>query len=154
MDWAKHTRESTPAFNLDGVDGHARLVDCYDGDTCKVLLSIPWACGAVRLVTLRLEGIDAPEINAKDPEQHSMALRARDRLLNILFSNGFPLGKTYMKKDILAILEDNVVLVRVQCMKQDKYGRCLARVWQESGKTQINVNNVLLEQKDGIVVYT
>lgn len=153
MDWARHTRESTPAFNLDGVDGHARLVDCYDGDTCKVLLSIPWACGAVRLVTLRLDGIDAPEMNAKDPEQHAMAVRARDRLLNILFSDGFHIGKTYTKKDIMAILQDNVVLVRVQCMKQDKYGRCLARVWRHCGETQINVNDMLLEQKDGIVIY-
>lgn len=152
--WAKHTREGTPPFNLDGVDGQARLVDCYDGDTCKVLLSIPWAGGAVRLVTLRLEGIDAPEMNAKDPGQQASAVRARDRLLNTLCPDGFPVEQTYTKKDILAILRDRVVLARVQCMKQDKYGRCLARVYTDDNGSGTCVNDVLLAQKDGIVVYS
>lgn len=127
MDWSSHTRANTPAFGLEGVEGEARLVDCYDADTCKVLLSVPWAGGAVRLVTLRLEGIDAPEMASKDPAERELSVRARDRLLNLLCPAAFPVrAQPYDKSGIKKALEDRVVLVRVQCKGQDKYGRCLA----------------------------
>lgn len=127
MDWSLHTRANTPAFGLEGVEGEARLVDCYDADTCKVLLSVPWAGGAVRLVTLRLEGIDAPEMASKDPKEKELSWRARDRLLHLLCPAAFPARTdAYSKAEIKRALEAHVALVRVQCKGQDKYGRCLA----------------------------
>lgn len=125
--WHTHTRANTPAFGLEGVEGEARLVDCYDADTCKVLLGIPWAGGAVRLVTLRLEGIDAPEMASKDPREKQLSWRARDRLLNLICPSAFPAqAEAYDKAHIKRVLEERVVLVTVQCKGQDKYGRCLA----------------------------
>lgn len=127
MDWSLHTRANTPAFGLEGVEGEARLVDCYDADTCKVLLSIPWAGGAVRLVTLRLEGIDAPEMASADPKEKELSRRARDCLLHCICPVAFPArAEAYSKHEIKQVLEDRVVLVRVACKGQDKYGRCLA----------------------------
>lgn len=142
MDWASHTFANTPAFGLQGVEGEARLVDCYDGDTCKVLLSIPWAGGAVRLATLRLSGIDAPEMATHDPVEKDLAVRARDRMLNLLCPAGFPQRTLpYSKKEVKQTLEARTVLVHVTCEEQDKYGRCLAVLHNTDGAC---INTTLL----------
>lgn len=52
-----------------------RVVNCFDGDTCRVLRA-----GESESIAVRLAGIDAPEIHARCPEEKRLALAARDRL--------------------------------------------------------------------------
>ena len=55
-----------PTFK--GVD----IRSCYDGDTCKI--------------TVRLAGINAPEIKGKCPEERALAIKSRDRLRELVRS--------------------------------------------------------------------
>ncbi len=77
FDWSRHTAANTPRLDAKGVRGVARIVGIHDGDTVKALVRIPWAGGAVRMVTLRLAGIDAPELKTGEAGAHSTARLVR-----------------------------------------------------------------------------
>jgi endonuclease YncB( thermonuclease family) len=109
LDWARHTRANTPAFDLDGVVAEARVVGCHDGDTVTCLVPVPWAGGAVRRVNLRLAGIDAPELRSGPA-----GAAARARVLR------------WLGVDDARDLETRVVTAQARCRGPDKYGRCLA----------------------------
>jgi micrococcal nuclease len=80
----------------------AFIYDCYDGDTCKAVVTIPGTNLKVR-VTCRMDGYDTPEIRTRDLNEKRMGLWARDQLRE-------------------KILEKDVLLI---CRGTDKYGRLL-----------------------------
>lgn len=145
IEWANHTLENTTEFGLQGVDDEARVVSVHDGDTLKVLLPIPWAGGVIRRVTLRLLGVDAPEIRTLDLAEKGLANRARDRVLSWLAPDlfGSRRGHPLTDAEVEAVLHTNVVLARVQCAGADKYGRCLATVRRNGHGC---INDILLEE--------
>lgn len=113
-----------PEFGLDGWCGWARLYDVYDGDTIKVLLP---AYGVVWKVTIRLEGIDAPELRGSTRED---GLRSRDALLSYLTGQDCWNGLTRAR--VRQTLSDKKQLVWLKCSRADKYGRTLATVYNEA----------------------
>lgn len=60
----------------------ARVVDVYDGDTAKVIAE-PWPGVEIR-VSVRLRGIDAPEIRGQCDYEKALAVKARDRLIELI----------------------------------------------------------------------
>ena len=56
----------------------AKVVDVYDGDTCKIVFmhggKIPMK------ISIRIMGIDTPEIRGKDPLEKQAAIKVRDQV--------------------------------------------------------------------------
>lgn len=88
----------------------AKVVSVYDGDTFTADAQ-PWPGITIR-VTVRLQGVDAPEIRGQCEGERRLAVEARDALK--------------------ALLGDSVVLEDVQ---RGKYaGRVVARVTAQGGR--------------------
>jgi endonuclease YncB( thermonuclease family) len=129
---------STPELSFNGFKSYGRLIDIYDGDTIKVILPI---FDSYYKFTIRLNGIDTCEIRSKDKVLQDNALKARDRLFELLTNN-----KVNTKNDIKNILESDVHLVWVECCNKDKYGRILANIYKNKD-TEKSVSEILLEEK-------
>jgi len=129
---------STPELSFNGLKSYGRLIDIYDGDTIKVILPI---FDSYYKFTIRLNGIDTCEIRSKDKVLQDNALKARDRLFELLTNN-----KVNTKNDIKNILESDVHLVWVECCNKDKYGRILANIYKNKD-TEKSVSEILLEEK-------
>ena len=94
---------TTPKFELRG-DYTAKVVSVYDGDTCQVVL-LHGSYGLKRF-SLRIVGIDTPEMKGGTPETKAAAVVARDRLRALV-----------LNKVVVLKLEGN-----------DKYGRLLGDI--------------------------
>ena len=129
---------STPELSINGLKSYGRLIDIYDGDTIKVILP---TFDSYYKFTIRLNGIDTCEIRSKDKVLQDNALKARDRLFELLTNN-----KVNNKNDIKNILESDVHLVWVECCNKDKYGRILANIYKNKD-TEKSVSEILLEEK-------
>ena len=129
---------STPELSINGLKTYGRLIDIYDGDTIKVILP---TFDSYYKFTIRLNGIDTCEIRSKDKVLQDNALKARDRLFELLTNN-----KVNNKNDIKNILESDVHLVWVECCNKDKYGRILANIYKNKD-TEKSVSEILLEEK-------
>lgn len=138
----------TREFSLDGLETAARVVGVYDGDTITAV--IPFG-GTYFKFQIRLRGIDAPEMKSKDKQLKTLARRARDRTFELI--TGQPLEasandaqETTKKKFIKDYLEKRVVIARLRCGEQDKYGRVLADVRSDNENSR-TLSEVLLEEK-------
>ena len=99
----------------------ALVVDVYDGDTLTAELDL--GMSIKRECSCRLFGLDTPEIRTKVAGEKEAALKARDRVRELVG------GKW----------------VTLQSMeKPDKYGRLLVKVWTEDG---LLVNDLLIEER-------
>jgi endonuclease YncB( thermonuclease family) len=129
---------STPGLSINGLKCYGRLIDVYDGDTVKVILP---TFNSYYKFTIRLNGIDTCEIKSKDKILQDNAIKARDRVLELLTNN-----KKNTKKDIKNLLESEVFLVWVECFNNDKYGRILANIYKDKNETK-SISEILLEEK-------
>ena len=87
-------------------DYKCRIVDVYDGDTVKVDLDLgfgTWLPGR----SIRVAGIDTPEIRTRNKREKRFGYRARDRMRELL-----PVGSAQV--------------IVTYSPKPDKYGRILA----------------------------
>ncbi|WP_413204491.1 thermonuclease family protein [Rhodospirillum sp. A1_3_36] len=108
----------------------AEVQSVYDGDTMKVLAAI-WPDQVV-LTSVRLNGVDTPEIRGKCPEEKAKAKAARDRVRALVAENG-----------------SRVLLLGVQ---RGKYaGRVVANVAMPDGRdlSQVLVSEGLARLYDG-----
>jgi endonuclease YncB( thermonuclease family) len=89
----------------------AKVIEVYDGDTCKVVYLI----GAKKVkVSIRLLGIDCPEIRGGQPIETAAALAIRNYVRSLI------LGK----------------VLRIRLYKHDKYGgRIVGDVYLDKRKT-------------------
>ena len=76
---------STSVFALDIELRTYKNRVCYDGDTCYITISV--LPGRLQKMSVRILGIDTPEIRGKCPEEKNLALRARI-FANKVFENG------------------------------------------------------------------
>ena len=97
----------------------AEVTSIYDGDTLNAILDLGMSLKME--VACRLHGLDTPEIHGKSASEKEAAVRARDRLRELL------LGK--------------LVLIH-SVAKPDKYGRLLCEVWTDD----IHINQLLLDE--------
>ena len=96
-------------------------IKVYDGDTITVASKMPWSDSPMYRFSVRLNGIDTPEIKGKDEAEKRIAVKARDALAEII------LNKPLTLKNVTT----------------EKYGRLLADVHHNN----IHLNKWMVEQR-------
>ena len=101
----------------------AKIVDVYDGDTCRIAFGYPTSAPAhtqtIVMKSCRLSGIDTPEIRTKNLKEKERGLLARDCLKSIVLNSSS---------------SDQLVYVRFE--KDDKYGRPLVTIYLNKPATE------------------
>lgn len=120
LDLSKAT-DDIPKFSLAGHEYEAKCVSVYDGDTCHIVFEYN---GALTKWTLRLLGINSPEIKDKDPEIVKKAVESRDFLRSIIL--------------------DKIIKVKIEGF--EKYGRLLGTITVKQGKKYVNVNKLMIDK--------
>ncbi len=110
-------------FTFQGLKSKAKVVKILDGDTVHVL--IEYNNKIIRLVC-RLFGIDTPEMS-KTPES---AKRARNRLLQLCTNCNIDLNDMTDSKVLNNnIINANTLLIDIEFMGKEKYGRELVKLY-------------------------
>jgi micrococcal nuclease len=84
-----------------------RVIKCYDADTITIASKLPYDASPLYRLSVRLNGIDAPEIKGKCAEEKEVAKEARDFVSNLVLNK----------------------YVRLENIESEKYGRILADVY-------------------------
>lgn len=141
--WSQWTSSSTPVFSFAGLECDARLLDVHDGDTVTVAAEV--FPGRFYQLSIRLAGIDAPEMTSKDAELKKRAEIARGRLVQLLAPDIIlNLGAHLTRNEMRGLLQKGVPrMVFLKCQGMDKYGRVLAEISKDdatvhAGKTLID----------------
>jgi len=129
MDWNSVSND-TPIFSLDGSFLQCKVVNVYDGDSCKVVF--PFAEKMYRW-NVRLTGYDTPEMrppkNQENREEEKQAAyKARDFLTS-------------------KIMNPNQ-LVYIKCGEFDKYGRLLGTLYLEK-EDEKSINQLMIDEGHG-----
>lgn len=98
-----------------------QVIKVYDGDTITIASKLPFADSPLYRLSVRLDGIDTPEIKSKSEDEKTCAKESRDELAALI------LNKQIQLKNI----------------KTEKYGRILADVYFG----EININQWLIEKR-------
>jgi endonuclease YncB( thermonuclease family) len=107
----------TPIFSLEGLKTKGRLVDIVDGDTVYIVLPV---FSTFFKFNCRIYGIDTPE---KRGENKVLGFAATQ------FAYTFFTGKPGLdRKKLLLDLAENKVILDVECLGFDKYGRLLVNI--------------------------
>lgn len=120
----------------------ARLVDIYDGDTQTYVIEFN---KRFYRISVRVNGIDTPEIKAKDLQSRERAIQARNRAFEILTGQN---PKNPSKQDLKRMLNERTYMVTLRCYKNEKYGRTLADVVSYKG---VDLGKQLISE--GLAVY-
>jgi endonuclease YncB( thermonuclease family) len=132
----------TPNWSLQGRTFWARLVDMYDADTMTLIL--PLQTGFYKF-SGRVYGIDTSEMKSKLVENKVNANKARNRMLQLCSVPEVSLEKIYTRKEVQAMLSQDVFLVWVKCGDWDKYGRLLVQVYKNDIEPK-ELGTILIEE--------
>ena len=88
---------------------YGKVVKVYDGDTITVATPLDYTRAPIYHFSVRLRGIDSPEIRGKTPEEREAATKSRDALAAKILNQ----------------------MVFLQNIDTEKYGRVLADVYLE-----------------------
>jgi len=149
----ENATKDIPEFSLCGMSLNGKVVELYDGDTCKIILPLN---NVFYKFDCRLCGIDTPEIKPSltKPNREKeivMAKTARNELLKLICLNNKCLENINItKKKIETTLKENKNLVTVKCLEFDKYGRLLVELY---GTNQTKSFNKILVDKNLAVEY-
>jgi endonuclease YncB( thermonuclease family) len=102
-----------------------KVIKVYDGDTITIANKMPYKTSTLYRFSVRLRGIDCPEIRSKNENEKRCAYIARDFVSNLI------MGKIVILKDI----------------DLDKYGRILANVIINGS----NLSDLLIEKGLAVV---
>jgi micrococcal nuclease len=100
-----------------------RVIKVYDADTITIASKLPFDTSPIYRLSVRLNGIDTPEIKGKgiSDDEKEAAKNARDFVTNMVLNK----------------------FVRLENIENEKYGRILADVYIGD----IHLNKLLLEEK-------
>jgi micrococcal nuclease len=101
-----------------------RVIKVYDGDTITIASRLPYEESPLYRLSVRLAGIDTPEIKGKTEDEKTAAKNARNALIGLVMNK----------------------YVSLQNIESEKYGRILADVYVDN----IHVNAWMLEQRYGV----
>jgi len=101
----------------------AKLIRVIDGDTLKI--QIDQGFRSFRKETIRLLGIDTPEIRTKDLEEKK---------------RGY-----YAKSFVIATLKEYKNKFLVTTEKSDSFGRCLGNIILENARGTVTLSEILLK---------
>ncbi len=131
LDWTG-VNNKTPIFSLEGTKHLCKVVNVYDGDTCKVVF--PFADKMCRW-NVRLTGYDTPEMrpprNQENREEEKKA--------------------AYAARDFLRskVMNDDQ-LVYIKCGEFDKYGRLLGTLYLRENDEN-SINDLMIQEGHGYV---
>jgi endonuclease YncB( thermonuclease family) len=111
--------EDTVEFTFPIKSG--RVIKCYDADTITIASKLPYDASPLYRLSVRLNGIDAPEIKGKSAEEKEVAKEARDFLSNLVLNK----------------------MIRLENVESEKYGRILADVYLG----EVHLNELLLKER-------
>jgi endonuclease YncB( thermonuclease family) len=124
--WSKYNFDNTNEFSLNNKYLECRVVDIYDGDTCTCVLPL---FGNYYKFKVRLADIDTCEIKSNSDTNKNLANKARICLYNLvtnsISNSNTNLDSKICKKNLKALLNEKVYLIRILCGEFDKYGRLL-----------------------------
>lgn len=100
-----------------------RVIKVYDADTITIASKLPYDESPLYRLSVRLNGIDTPEIKGKDisNEEKESAKKARDFVSNLVLNK----------------------FVRLENIETEKYGRILADVYIGD----LHINEVLINER-------
>jgi endonuclease YncB( thermonuclease family) len=113
--------EDTVEFTFPITGG--RVIKCYDADTITIASKLPYNESPMYRLSVRLNGIDTPEIKGKgvSEEEKEAAKVARDFVANLVLNK----------------------VIRLENIQSEKYGRILADVYIGD----IHLNELLIKQR-------
>jgi endonuclease YncB( thermonuclease family) len=100
---------------------HGRVIKVYDGDTITIASKLPFENSPLYRLSVRLNGIDTPEIKGKTSDEKQAALNARDALSNLIINK----------------------IVELKNIESEKYGRILADVYLG----ELHINQWLIDNR-------
>ena len=98
-----------------------KVIKVYDGDTITIASKLPMRNSPIYRFSVRLNGIDTPEIKTKNANEKEIAEKARDYLSSLILNNH----------------------VQLREVTTEKYGRLLAEVYFDD----IHINQHLISKK-------
>ena len=134
-------------FSLQGTVTKGKVVEMYDGDTCKIVLIYK---NELMKFNCRLMHLDTPEM--KPPrnkpnreEEIKNAIKCRNRLLQLTSSCELSLEDNKTKIQIKKLLDKNNKIITIKCHEFDKYGRLLVELLNEENDIK-TFNDILIEE--------
>ena len=115
----KNSSNDIPEFSLDGYDTNAKVVDVYDGDTCKIVLIYK---NQLTKFTIRMAGYDCPELRTDNPIEKIYGQASKNIVSSMLLNK----------------------IVILQCGKWDKYGRLLSYIYCNTPQGIIYFNGFII----------
>ena len=149
LDELKNIKSSDiPQFSLNGLKTSGKIVEIYDGDTCKIVLLNN---NILQKFNCRINGIDTPEMKPllSKPNREieiKNAYRCRNRLIQLCTSTSVS-ANTDIDSDIKKVsLDTNTKIVHVECLEFDKYGRLLVNIFDFNSPKSISYNEILVNE--------
>lgn len=124
--------KKTSKFTLKNQIKLCKVVDVYDGDTCRVVFNHN---NQLNQWTIRMIGYDTPEIRP------SKKLENREEIKKKAIES-----RDYMK----SLIMNDEQLVYLHCGDFDKYGRLLGEIFINKEDTE-SVNNLMIKNNYGYV---
>jgi endonuclease YncB( thermonuclease family) len=99
---------------------YGKVIKVYDGDTITIAAKLPNSDGPIYRFSVRLNGIDTPEIRGSSKAEKDLAIVVRDALSDLIMGQ----------------------IVELRNVANEKYGRILADVYFNN----ISINDWLIDQ--------
>ncbi len=125
------TNKQIKKFSFQDIETYAKIVEVYDGDTVKAVFKFN---NIMQKFTIRLFGIDTPEIRTRDKEEKKAGYEARQVVADTIL--------------------DKIVYLKLG--KFDKYGRILGTIYTLDDEYNIDgdcLNNILIQKGYGEEYY-
>ena len=140
-------------FSLNKITTIGKVVDVYDGDTCKIILIVK---DVFYKFNCRLLGVDTPEMKPsllkcdRDKEMVE-AYQCRNKLIQLSTNCDISIKDTRKHKECKKWVNDtNTKIIKVVCHTFDKYGRLLVALYDNDETTTtemlVSYNDVLLNE--------
>lgn len=115
--------EDTVPFTFPITGG--QVIKVYDGDTITIASRLPFEGSPLYRLSIRLNGIDTPEIKGKTSDEKQAAKDVRDILSNMIMNK----------------------VIRLDNIQSEKYGRILADVYLGD----VHINQWLVDNRYAVV---
>ena len=130
-----NANNDTPKFTLKGKIKKCKVVDVYDGDTCKVVFIFN---KKPQKFTIRLLGYNSPEMRPSKSNPN------RDAIITSAV-----ISRDFLKNKIMNI----GTMVYIKCDDFDSFGRILGTIYFENPKKKIDIisiNDIMIKKGYGI----
>jgi endonuclease YncB( thermonuclease family) len=122
----KESSKDIEMFTLEGRVVYAKVVDVYDGDTCKINMFLHG--DVLKRFTVRMMGYDSPEMKTKDTTEKKFGIRSKTVLTKLVLNK----------------------VVKLECLEFDKYGRILGRIYLKNKEgLDFDVNSFMISNHLG-----